>query len=58
MKTFSKEQKKQIECMNNALVDVSTDMVRMHICWGNYEGPHTHDISLEKNTSNNFKSQS
>ena len=23
-------------------------MVRIHICWGNYEGPHTHDISLEK----------
>ena len=23
-------------------------MIRIHICWGNYEGPHTHDISLEK----------
>ena len=45
---FLKRAEKQIECMNNALVDVSTDMVRMHICWGNYEGPHTHDISLEK----------
>ena len=45
---FLKRAEKQIECMNNALVGISTDMVRMHICWGNYEGPHTHDISLEK----------
>ncbi|GIS57465.1 MAG: hypothetical protein CM1200mP1_14030 [Candidatus Neomarinimicrobiota bacterium] len=31
-----------------ALADIPADMIRMHICWGNYEGPHTHDISLEK----------
>ena len=24
------------------------EKTRMHICWGNYEGPHTHDIALEK----------
>ena len=45
---FLKRAEKQIECLNNALVDIPADMVRMHICWGNYEGPHTHDISLEK----------
>ena len=45
---FLKRAEKQIECLNNALVDIPADMIRMHICWGNYEGPHTHDISLEK----------
>ena len=45
---FLKRAEKQIEYLNNSLVDVSSDMTRMHICWGNYEGPHTHDISLEK----------
>jgi 5-methyltetrahydropteroyltriglutamate--homocysteine methyltransferase len=38
----------QIEALNHALRDIPADRVRMHICWGNYEGPHTHDIPLEK----------
>jgi len=45
---FLKRAEKQIEYLNNSLVEVPNDMTRMHICWGNYEGPHTHDISLEK----------
>jgi len=45
---FLKRAEKQIEYLNNSLVDIPSDMIRMHICWGNYEGPHTHDISLEK----------
>jgi 5-methyltetrahydropteroyltriglutamate--homocysteine methyltransferase len=36
-----------IEAINNALRNVPRDRVRMHICWGNYEGPHTRDISLQ-----------
>lgn len=38
----------QVDALNHALRNVPTDRVRMHICWGNYEGPHTHDIPLEK----------
>jgi 5-methyltetrahydropteroyltriglutamate--homocysteine methyltransferase len=38
----------QVEAPNHALRNVLADRVRMHICWGNYEGPHTHDIPLEK----------
>ncbi|HMR29822.1 MAG TPA: cobalamin-independent methionine synthase II family protein [Geminicoccaceae bacterium] len=38
----------QVEALNHALRDVPAERVRMHICWGNYEGPHTHDIPLEK----------
>lgn len=36
----------QIEALNSALENVPADRVRMHICWGNYEGPHHRDIPL------------
>ncbi len=39
---------KQIECLNEAIKDIASSKLRMHICWGNYEGPHIHDIGLEK----------
>ena len=39
---------KQIEALNNALTGIPSELIRMHICWGNYEGPHTFDIGLEK----------
>ena len=39
---------KQIEALNHALRGIPINQVRMHICWGNYEGPHTFDIGLEK----------
>ncbi len=35
-----------VEVLNHALRNVSADRVRMHVCWGNYEGPHTHDIEM------------
>ena len=37
-----------VEVLNHALRNVPPDRARMHICWGNYEGPHHHDIPLEK----------
>ncbi|HEY6993736.1 MAG TPA: epoxyalkane--coenzyme M transferase, partial [Xanthobacteraceae bacterium] len=37
-----------VEVLNHALARVPADMVRIHVCWGNYEGPHTHDIDLVK----------
>jgi len=36
-----------VEVLNHALRDIPPDRVRMHVCWGNYEGPHHHDIPLE-----------
>jgi 5-methyltetrahydropteroyltriglutamate--homocysteine methyltransferase len=45
---FLQRAEKQIEALNHALSDIPSDQVRMHICWGNYEGPHTFDIGLEK----------
>jgi 5-methyltetrahydropteroyltriglutamate--homocysteine methyltransferase len=37
-----------LDVLNHALRNVPGDRVRMHICWGNYEGPHTRDIALAK----------
>lgn len=35
-----------VEVLNHALRNVAADRVRMHVCWGNYEGPHTHDVEM------------
>jgi 5-methyltetrahydropteroyltriglutamate--homocysteine methyltransferase len=38
---------RHIEVLNHALRNVPADRVRMHVCWGNYEGPHHHDVPME-----------
>jgi 5-methyltetrahydropteroyltriglutamate--homocysteine methyltransferase len=38
----------QVEALNHALANVPADRVRLHVCWGNYEGPHHRDIPLAK----------
>lgn len=38
----------QVEALNHALANVPADRVRLHVCWGNYQGPHTHDLPLTK----------
>jgi len=45
---FLKRAEKQIEFLNQSIKKIPSSKIRMHICWGNYEGPHSHDISLEK----------
>ena len=45
---FLKRAEKQIEFLNQSIENIPQNKIRMHICWGNYEGPHSHDISLEK----------
>ena len=37
-----------VEAMQHALRNVDPDKVRVHICWGNYEGPHVCDIDMDK----------
>jgi 5-methyltetrahydropteroyltriglutamate--homocysteine methyltransferase len=37
-----------VEALNAATANIPADKLRMHICWGNYEGPHDHDIPLER----------
>jgi 5-methyltetrahydropteroyltriglutamate--homocysteine methyltransferase len=36
-----------INAINTALTDIPPDNVRLHVCWGNYEGPHTLDVPLD-----------
>ena len=45
---FLKQAEHNVEALTEALSDVPADSVRMHICWGNYEGPHHCDIGLDK----------
>ena len=45
---FLKRAAFHVEILNHALDGIPADAVRMHICWGNYEGPHDHDIAVEK----------
>ena len=45
---FLKRAEHQVEVLNHALRNVPASSLRMHVCWGNYEGPHDHDIPLEK----------
>jgi 5-methyltetrahydropteroyltriglutamate--homocysteine methyltransferase len=35
-----------VEALNHALARVPPEQVRIHLCWGNYEGPHHHDVPL------------
>ncbi len=36
-----------VEILNHALRNCPADRLRMHVCWGNYEGPHHHDVPME-----------
>jgi 5-methyltetrahydropteroyltriglutamate--homocysteine methyltransferase len=36
-----------IDAINEAIATIPSDRVRLHLCWGNYDGPHTHDVALE-----------
>ena len=38
---------RHVEALNHALAAIPADRVRMHVCWGNYEGPHHKDVALE-----------
>ena len=45
---FLKIAELHIETLNYALRDIPEEKVRVHICWGNYEGPHCCDIDMNK----------
>jgi 5-methyltetrahydropteroyltriglutamate--homocysteine methyltransferase len=38
----------RVEVLNHALRDIDPERIRMHICWGNYESPHHHDVELRE----------
>jgi 5-methyltetrahydropteroyltriglutamate--homocysteine methyltransferase len=44
---FVKVVELHIEAVNRAVKNIPAEKVRLHICWGNYDGPHMHDVPLE-----------
>ena len=44
---YLKRIEQHVEALNEALAAIPADRIRMHVCWGNYEGPHHKDIGLE-----------
>lgn len=46
--TFLKAIAANVEALNAATANIPPERMRMHVCWGNYEGPHDHDIPLER----------
>ena len=43
---FLRIAERNIAALNAATASIPPEVMRMHLCWGNYEGPHTHDIPL------------
>jgi 5-methyltetrahydropteroyltriglutamate--homocysteine methyltransferase len=37
-----------VDALNRALAGIDPGRVRLHVCWGNYQGPHTHDVALDE----------
>jgi 5-methyltetrahydropteroyltriglutamate--homocysteine methyltransferase len=46
LEEFRKQARLNIEALNHALANIPADRLRMHLCWGNYEGPHHCDVPL------------
>jgi 5-methyltetrahydropteroyltriglutamate--homocysteine methyltransferase len=46
LEDFRQATARRIEALNHALAGIPEEQVRFHVCWGNYEGPHTHDVPL------------
>ncbi len=43
---FRKMARLHVEALNQALSNIDPERVRMHLCWGNYEGPHHYDVAI------------
>jgi 5-methyltetrahydropteroyltriglutamate--homocysteine methyltransferase len=43
---FRKRARVHVEALNHAVRNIPTEQLRMHLCWGNYEGPHHCDVPL------------
>jgi len=46
LREWRKKAELHVEALNHALANIAPDRVRMHLCWGNYEGPHHCDVPL------------
>lgn len=43
---FRKRAQLHVEALNHALAGIAPEQLRMHVCWGNYEGPHHRDVAI------------
>ena len=48
LEEFERLAARHVEVLNHALRSVPAERVRMHVCWGNYEGPHHYDVPMER----------
>jgi 5-methyltetrahydropteroyltriglutamate--homocysteine methyltransferase len=46
LEAFRRATAQRVEALNHALAGIPEEQIRYHICWGNYEGPHTYDVPL------------
>jgi len=46
LEDFRRRARVNVEALNHATRDIPPEDMRMHLCWGNYEGPHHHDVAL------------
>lgn len=46
VREFQQVVETHIAALNRAVEDIPADRIRLHLCWGNYDGPHTHDVPL------------
>nr|UKS50398.1 B12-independent methionine synthase 1 isoform 3 [Karenia brevis] len=46
LEQFREAAKTHVRVMNEALADIPAERTRIHVCWGNYPGPHHHDVPL------------
>lgn len=46
LEEFRREAALNVEALNHAVRDVPAERLRLHVCWGNYDGPHDHDVPL------------
>ena len=48
LEDFRRRVKLHLDALDHATRDIPADALRMHLCWGNYEGPHNHDVPLRE----------
>jgi 5-methyltetrahydropteroyltriglutamate--homocysteine methyltransferase len=46
LEAFRRRARVNVEAINHATRDIPSEDMRLHLCWGNYEGPHHHDVAL------------
>ena len=46
LEEFRRMARLHVEALNHALANIAPEQLRLHLCWGNYEGPHHYDVPL------------